>query len=110
MKKIFSTLASRHALRDMIQQQVIGRFDNDITDDPLPHVMWGLLNDIDTLENELNRLRAPLAHWGKERSLSGDSHIPAVGEDGLMGLDPEAKAHNAAAELADALYAEEEKA
>lgn len=59
----FSTRETRELLREGIRSQRLGRFHEDASDDPLPHILWGLLNDIDALELEAGDLSRSLGKW-----------------------------------------------
>lgn len=54
----FADAEGRAKLREMITAQVLGRYNGDGGDEPLPHIMAGLLTDIDKRDAEIERLRA----------------------------------------------------
>lgn len=45
----FTDGVSRAEFRKAIEQQTFGRFENKETDDPMPHVWWRMLDDIEEL-------------------------------------------------------------
>ncbi len=46
----FAEAEDRARLREAIQAQKFGRFHNDGCDDPLPHIWWRLLDDLDAAD------------------------------------------------------------
>lgn len=57
-KQPFTDKDSRNAFRKGIRTQHFGRFNNDEFDDPLPHVWWRLMDDVDRLEAEVEDLKS----------------------------------------------------